>query len=130
METTLSCSANSSSCSCSDSGTYTRSGFALTFSRLMLLIALAACATPEEMARQQAAYAEALRGQCAAYGFRAGTPEMAQCVMRLDQANQQAEAARSAAAIQQGRALIQSSGPYRPGATQCVQDGMGGFRCQ
>jgi hypothetical protein len=99
---------------------------------LFVLLVLAGCATPEDAARQRAAYASALRAQCAGYGFKAGTPEMAQCVMRLDQAQRQAEAANSAAAIQQGQALMQSSQPYRTNSpsVECSPSGMGGVRCQ
>jgi hypothetical protein len=99
---------------------------------IVLLIALSACTTPEQLAREQEAYASALRSRCAAYGFQYNTPQMAQCVMQLDATNRQAQNANSAAAIQQGAALMQSSQP-RPASAppiDCVPNGFGGYRCR
>ena len=41
----------------------------------LALLSLAACASPEELRRQDAA-------ACASYGFKPGTPEFAGCVQR------------------------------------------------
>lgn len=50
-------------------------GPALALAASLLLFGVTACASPEELRRQDAA-------ACASYGFQPGTPEFAACVQR------------------------------------------------
>lgn len=95
--------------------------------RYLFVLLLAGCATPQERAQ---AYRTALENRCSAYGFTAGTPDFARCMMQLD-----------AAARQQNDALlIQSIGNLSQPApirgergsttTHCTPDGLGGMRCR
>lgn len=79
---------------------------------ICLFVLLAGCASPEairaqqeqEAAAQQArqeAYRQQVFGQCRAYGFRDGTPEFRNCLMQVDQANQQQNAQMRAVILQQ-----------------------------
>lgn len=79
---------------------------------LVLLFVLAGCATPEQIqARRDAeayqqeaqrqAYRDRVYGQCRAYGFSEGTDQFRNCLMQVDQANQQQNAATRQMLLQQ-----------------------------
>lgn len=78
----------------------------------LVALTLVGCATPEqiearrqqELAQQQAAqaaYRERVFGQCRAYGFTEGTEQFRQCLMQVDMANQQQNAATRQMILQQ-----------------------------
>lgn len=86
---------------------------------LVVLVVLAGCTTQAE--RQQRdyeaeqararAYTQQVDGQCRSYGFKDGTPEFRDCVMRVDTANRQQWEAQRQMLLQQ---YIQQQGIFRP----------------
>ncbi len=67
-------------------------------------IALIGCASEAQMKQweqerveKEAQRMAAMENQCSKYGFRRGTDQFAQCLLRLDQADKQREAAEDAA---------------------------------
>lgn len=101
---------------------------------IVLFVLLSACATQEEIAaqrrhefaQQQAAreaYREQVYGQCRAYGFVDGSPEFRQCLMQVDQANQQRNAQMNAVILQQ---LLHENEQQRP-LCSALAPGMSGY---
>ena len=68
----------------------------------LLLALMAGCATPQQKAEQRAAdeqqrakeYRVMVENQCFAYGFKPNTAEWPRCLMQVDMANRQQDAAR------------------------------------
>lgn len=88
----------------------------------------------ERLQREQ--YRERVMGQCRAYGFKDGSPEYKNCLMQVDMANQQQDAATRRAIIQMY--LMQQAQPAprpvepafipRTTETNCYRDGQN-LRC-
>lgn len=93
--------------------------------RLLLVLLLAGCVNTQEM---QQAYLNNLSSQCAGFGFRPGTPQMSDCMMRLHQQRQSAQAVHDANATAIGLGLLNQSQPrtFAPapmGNTRCTTAG-------
>jgi len=88
---------------------------------------ITACATPEQryaqerqrQALQQAASAQrqaSLEARCRGYGFELKTPEFAQCMMKLDQVEQQAaQQQKQRAELESRCGLVQAQAHFTPG---------------
>jgi hypothetical protein len=103
---------------------------------------LSGCTTPTQIAQpppQEAAqYRAWLAGQCSGFGFAQGTPDFAQCMMQLHQAEQQRKAAIGAAIIGSGMLNPRPQPSYQlpmpppvkqPRQTNCYTDTLGYTRC-
>lgn len=97
---------------------------------MVFCVVLAGCASPEQVAREQEEYRQALLSQCDRMGFRRGTDAHANCVLQSHtsiQANQSArDIARrqnAAAQAQQNQINVPTYRPVQPmPTTQCVRD--------
>lgn len=95
--------------------------------RLILVVLLAGCATPYEVASSR----------CQQYGFTQGTDNFAGCMQReiqqrqaLNQQQYNQDIARQAEQRRRQDELnAKITLPQRP-VTNCTPDGFGGFRCQ
>jgi hypothetical protein len=108
----------------------------------LLLICLVGCVSQEELAlqRQYAAqrYQAQLAGQCSSFGFTPSTPEFAQCMLQLHQADEQRRANIAAAIIGSGMLNPRPQPAYQlplptpakqPRQTNCYTDTLGYTRC-
>ena len=94
-----------------------------------IALMLSSCAlSPEQQARQRAerqraiqAYLERIQQTCTQYGIQRGTPQMSQCVMQIDQQNQQtneianriAQQQREAEALRNAQQIYTSPAPQK-----------------
>ena len=102
---------------------------------LFVLLVLAGCVTPEQMAAQreqeaqmhraaQEVYKAKVYGQCRSYGFQEGTDGFRKCLMQVDQANQAQNAQMRQMLIQQ---MIQQQQADRPFCSS-LPAGIAGYR--
>lgn len=99
------------------------------FFAILAMSLIAACVTPEQryaqeqrrQAEQRAAYAQRqalLEGRCRGYGFEQRTAAFAQCLMKLDQAEQQVEfQIKQRAELESRCGLAEAQGWLGPSAT-------------
>lgn len=106
----------------------------LRLAGVLLALALAGCATPEQLAaqreaqieyqrQQEIAYTMRLRQQCEAIGYRQDTDQWRECILRL---HQQAQAQNAALR----NVLIQQYLSNQPRQTTCGRDYAGRVVCQ
>jgi len=95
----------------------------------LLLIFLAGCVSQEELALQRQykaqQYQAQLAGQCRSFGFTPGTPDFAQCMLQLHQANEQRITTIGAAII--GSGMLNPRPQSRN--TNCYTDSFGSTHC-
>lgn len=105
---------------------------------LLLALLLGGCLSPEQRAQQDANRMEGLAIQCQGFGLVRGTPELSQCMMQLDQAEQDRRAAIGAAIIGSGMLAPRPQAPYvlpspavpaRPRQTHCFTTALGHTSC-
>lgn len=102
---------------------------------LIMIVIIAGCATPEQIAARRAAEAEAQRqrniaytqqlaAQCDAIGYQRNTDPWRNCLLQLHQQNQAQNAAMRQMLLQQ---YIQQQ--QRPTQTRCNRDFLGNVNC-
>lgn len=108
---------------------------------LFVLLLLGGCATPEQRAAdaaaQRAAYRVKVEDTCFAYGYKPNTPEWSNCMMQVDMAYQQQNAAMRQMLIQHQLnnpiRMPQIPVPQVPAPRQsvhCSPDYLGGMICR
>ncbi len=104
---------------------------------VLLVTLIAGCASPERQAARREAEEQAQRNQqqnyrnwlgstCAGYGIKYESPQMAQCMMQVDQ-NEQARRAAIGAAILGNQPKPYQATPYQvplPVQTNCIRNGI------
>ena len=110
---------------------------------VMAMALITACTTPEQryaqerqrQAQQQAAMAQrqaSLEARCRGYGFELRTTAFAQCLMKLDQAEQQAaQQQKQRAELESRCGLVQAQAHFIPGNSiqEAVEAGEAGEAC-